>query len=341
MLNFKNDYCGIAHEKVLEKLLDNKKNTYVGYGMDEVSNNAKKLIKKVFDCNKSDIHFLSGGTITNKVLIAHTLKPYEAVISAVSGHINVHETGAIEETGHKVIPVNHYLGKIKPFDIYQAFISHTDEHMVKPKMVYISNSTEYGTVYTLNELIDIYKMCQDLGLYLYLDGARLGAALTSNQNDIKPTDLVKYTDAFYIGGTKNGLLFGEALVINNNNLKEEFRYSVKHFGGMVAKGFICGLEFEALFEDGLFFELAKKENELSNYLANELNKLNIKLYLPQETNQIFIVLDKSLYNKLKDEVLFEVWEEQENNIVIRLVVHYLHQKADIDNLISYISSLLK
>lgn len=338
MLNFKNDYCGIAHPKVLEKLIANKNNTYIGYGLDEASSRASNLIKDLFGCKTSDVHFLVGGTITNKILIAHTLKSYEAVISATSGHINVHETGAIEETGHKVITIPQYLGKIKPNDIYNTVMMHTDEHMVKPKMVYISNSTEYGTVYRLNELIDIYNMCKSLGLYLYLDGARLGAALTSSKNDIALTDLAKYTDAFYIGGTKNGLLFGEALIINNEKLKEEFRYSIKHFGGMIAKGFICGLEFEALFENNLFFDIAKKQNDLAEYLVKYLEKLNIELYFPQESNQIFIVLDKSLCEKLKEEVLFEVWEHLDEKIVIRLVIHYLHEKEDIDNLILYISS---
>lgn len=337
MLNFKNDYCAIGHIKVLDKLLQNKNNTYVGYGLDEKSESAKTLIKKIFLCEESDVHFLIGGTSTNKILIAHTLKPYEAVISAKSGHINVHETGAIEQTGHKVLVIDEYNGKIKASDILEIYEKHIDEHMVKPKMVYISNSTEYGTVYKRNELIDIYNICKKLNMYLYLDGARLGAALTSKENDIKVSDLVKYTDAFYIGGTKNGLLFGEALVINNEKLKEEFRYSVKHFGGMIAKGFITGLQFEALFEDNLYFEIAKKENELANYLACELNKIGIKLFIPQETNQVFVIVDNALYKKLENEVLFEIWDKIEDGIVIRLVTHFLHEKNDIDQLIKYFS----
>ncbi len=336
MLNFKNDYCNLAHKDVFAYIGKHLDKTYVGYGTDEVSDEAKNLIKEKFNLENSDIHFLIGGTSTNKIMIAHALKPYEAVISAVTGHINTHETGAIEETGHKVIPVPEYFGKIKAQDIERVYISHTDEHMVKPKMVYISNSTEYGTVYTYQELKEISDICKKLNLYLYMDGARLGTALTSKVNDIKPNDIKDLVDAFYIGGTKNGALIGEALVINNDNLKEEFRYSIKHYGGMLAKGFLIGLEYIALFENNLYFDIAKFQNDLSSYLVEKLKEIDVEFLMDTVTNQNFIILNNETVKKLQNYVYFEVWEQGQNKTTIRLVTHYMLTKEDIDQLIEYI-----
>ncbi len=336
MLNFKNDYCNLAHKDVFDYIGKHLDKTYVGYGTDEVSDEAKNLIKEKFNLENSDIHFLIGGTSTNKIMIAHALKPYEAVISAVTGHINTHETGAIEETGHKVISVPEYFGKIKAQDIERVYISHTDEHMVKPKMVYISNSTEYGTVYTYQELKEISDICKKLNLYLYMDGARLGTALTSKVNDIKPNDIKDLVDAFYIGGTKNGALIGEALVINNDNLKEEFRYSIKHYGGMLAKGFLIGLEYIALFENNLYFDIAKFQNDLSSYLVEKLKEIDVEFLMDTVTNQNFIILNNETVKKLQNYVYFEVWEQGQNKTTIRLVTHYMLTKEDIDQLIEYI-----
>lgn len=340
MLNFKNDYCNLCHPKVFEYLQKHIDTTFVGYGTDEISKKAKDLIKKTFNVENADVHFLIGGTSANKIMIAHALKPYEAVISAVTGHINVHETGAIEQTGHKVLTIPEYSGKIKPADIEQIYKAHTDEHMVKPKMVYISNSTEYGTVYTYNELKAIKEMCDKLGLYLYMDGARLGVALTSKYNDLKKECLKDLVDAFYIGGTKNGAMVGEALVIINDELKQEFRYSIKHYGGMLAKGFLLGLEFISLFEDNLYFDIAKHQNKLSELLVDELKKINVQFLMETQSNQNFITLNNDVVEKLKDRVYFEIWEQGETLTTIRLVTHYKLEEQDIYDLIKYIKEAI-
>jgi threonine aldolase len=336
MLNFKNDYCNLCHKEVFEYLQKYQNETFVGYGTDEITKKAKELIKETFKLENADIHFLIGGTSTNKIMIAHALKPYEAVISATSGHINVHETGAIEETGHKILTVPEYMGKIKAEDIEKIYIAHTDEHMVKPKMVYISNSTEYGTVYTYDELKSLKEVCEKLNLYLYMDGARLGVALTSKYTDLKKEDLKDLVDAFYIGGTKNGVMIGEALVILNDELKKEFRYSIKHYGGMLAKGFLIGLEYIALFENNLYFDIAKQQNELSELLVEKLKEENTQFIMETESNQNFITLNNETVEKLKENVYFEIWEPGTNKTSIRLVTHYMLTKDDILNVVKLI-----
>ena len=340
MLNFKNDYCNLCHPKVFEYLQKYQNETFVGYGTDEISQRAKDLIKDTFKLENADIHFLIGGTSTNKIMIAHALKPYEAVIAATSGHINVHETGAIEETGHKVLTIPEYMGKIKAEDIEKIYLSHTDEHMVKPKMVYISNSTEYGTVYTYNELKAIKDVCDKLNLYLYMDGARLGVALTSKFTDLKKEDLKDLVDAFYIGGTKNGAMIGEALVILNDELKKELRYSIKHYGGMLAKGFLIGLEYIALFENDLYFNIAKKQNELSEQLVNKLKEINVKFLMNTESNQNFITLKNDTIEKIKDKIYFEIWESNNLNTTIRLVTHYMLTTNDINKVVEIIKEAI-
>ena len=340
MLNFKNDYCNLCHKEVFEYLQKYQNETFVGYGTDEITQKAKELIKETFKLENADIHFLIGGTSTNKIMIAHALKPYEAVISATTGHINVHETGAIEQTGHKVLTIPEYMGKIKAEDIEQIYKSHTDEHMVKPKMVYISNSTEYGTVYTYNELKDLKDICKKLGLYLYMDGARLGVALTSKYTDLKKEDLKELVDAFYIGGTKNGAMIGEALVILNDELKKEFRYSIKHYGGMLAKGFLIGLEYIALFENNLYFDIAKHQNKLSELLVEKLKEENIEFLMETESNQNFITLNNETVEKLKENVYFEIWEPGTEKTSIRLVTHYMLKENDILNVVKLIKEAI-
>lgn len=340
MINLKNDYCGIAHKKVLEKLLSYQDCAFNSYGLDHVSENAKQAIKKVLKNDTVDIHFLVGGTITNKVVIHQCLKTYEAVICCDTGHINVHETGAIEATGHKVITVPNVDGKITPDGIRKAFYEHTDEHMVKPKMVYISNSTETGTVYTKKEITSIKEVCDELDLYLYLDGARLGCALTSKYNDLLIEDLPNLVDVFYIGGTKNGLMLGEAVVIINEKIKKDFRFMIKHLGGMYSKGFVAGINFEALFEDNLFFEIAKKENEQAERLYNELKALGIKFNIIPQTNQIFPVFKTSQVERLSKEISFEVWSSNLDETTIRFVTSYMTKDEDIDETIKIVKEII-
>lgn len=340
MINLRNDYCFIAHDEVLKQLINYNEKTFVGYGLDEVSEEAKQLIKKEIKKENVDIHFLPGGTVTNKVLISHLLRPYECVISCDSGHIATHETGTIEQSGHKVLTVPNYEGKIKAKDIKNIFYTHPDEHMVKPKMVYISQPTEFGTLYKKDELIEISSVCKELGLYLYVDGARLATAFTSHLNDITLEEFVNLVDAFYIGGTKNGLVLGEALVIINDDLKKDVRYSIKHFGGMYCKGFVTGIEFKTLFTNNLFFEIGKKQNDMANKLYNELLKIGVEFLFEQETNQIFPIFKNEIIEELRKYIMFELWERKEDKTIIRFVTHYKVTNNDIEETINIIKKLL-
>lgn len=338
MINLKNDYCGIAHPKVLNKFIELQNETFEVYGLDHISNKAKELIKKDLKNDSVDIHFVVGGTITNKTVIAHALKPYEAVISADTGHINVHETGAIEETGHKVIIVPNVNGKVTPESVIKACALHTDEHMVKPKMLYISNTTEMGTVYSLAELKALKEVCDKLGLYFYLDGARLSSALSAS--DVNLCDLVNLVDVFYIGGAKNGLMLGEAIVIVNEKLKQDFRFAIKHFGAMYSKGFVAGINFLAAFEDGLYYEIGKKENALAKDLYDKLRNLGIKFETPQVSNQIFPIFKTEEVNALAKHIMFEVWNQGTDQTTIRFVTSYMTKQSDIDQAVEIIKQIV-
>lgn len=332
MISFKNDYSTLCHPDILKLLTSANDEHHDGYGLDAHSLNAANLIKNhiSIDC---DIHFLTGGTIANKTIISHILKPYQAVIAVTTGHINVHETGAIEASGHKVLTAIGEDGKLTCNDINSICAQHIDEHMVEPKLVYISNSTEIGTVYTKAEIIAISSLCHKLGLYLFLDGARLGVALTTPVNDLTLNDIAELTDVFYIGGTKNGALLGEAVVITNKQLNHNFRHSIKQNGGMLAKGFLIGIQFEALFTNDLFFKLGKQANQSANYLVENLKKMNYQLLYTSPTNQQFLKLDNQLVNKLSKKYAFEIWEQQQTYAVIRLVTSWKTTVQEIDSLL--------
>lgn len=338
MINLKNDYCGIAHPKVLNKFIELQNETFEVYGLDNVSDKAKELIKKDLKCDNCDIHFVVGGTITNKTVIAHTLKPYEAVISADTGHINVHETGAIEETGHKVITVKNVDGKVTPLAVEKACLEHTDEHMVKPKMLYISDTTEMGTVYTLDELKALKEVCEKYNLYFYLDGARLSSALSAS--DVLISDLPSLVDVFYIGGAKNGLMLGEAIVIMNDKIKEDFRFAIKHFGAMYSKGFVAGINFLAAFEDGLYYQIGKEENLLAKDLYNKLLNIGIEFETPQVSNQIFPIFKTEQIEKLSQEIMFEIWKSASDKTTIRFVTSYMTKQSDIDAAVEVIKKIV-
>ena len=255
MYSFKNDYSEGAHPRILEKLLKTNLEQTEGYGKDKYCIEAENLIKNKLNNKDVNIHFISGGTQTNLIAISAFLRPYEAAISANTGHIQVNEAGSIESTGHKVIPVNVEDGKLRKEDVLYVLSKYTNEHVVKPKLVYISNSTEIGTIYTKSELEGLSLVCRENNLILFMDGARLGSALACKQNDLTFEDISKLTDAFYIGGTKNGALLGEALVICNKNLQEDFRYNLKQKGAMLAKGRLLGIQFTELFKDDLYIEI--------------------------------------------------------------------------------------
>ena len=338
MFNFKNDYNIICHENILNALVKYQNEFNEVYGLDAHSENAKKLIKEHLKNESVDIHFIVGGTLVNKTVISHILRPYEAVICADTGHINVHETGAIESTGHKVVVVKNHDGKIKVEDIAKCIKVHTDEHMVLPRIVYISESTETGTVYSKDELKELYEFCQVNHLYLFVDGARLGVALATGLLSLE--DLAKYSDVFYIGGAKNGAFLGEAVVIVNDAIKENFRFSIKQSGGMYSKGFVAGIQFEELFKENLFVSLAENANSCTRYLHDELVKRGIEMQQKCITNQIFPIISNEVYEKLKSIVSFELWEELGDKKVIRFVCSFKTQKEEITLFIQQLDLIL-
>lgn len=338
MYNFKNDYNAPCAKEILEIIYKNINEKFDVYGLDEHSKNAANLIKKHIHGLDADIHFLVGGTSVNKTFISHVLKPYEAVISATTGHIFVHETGAIEATGHKVLTVPANNGKICPEDIKKIYHAHTDEHMVKPKLVYISEPTETGSVYSSDEIKEIYSLCRYLGMYLYVDGARLSEAIATSKITID--ELAHNSDAFYLGGTKNGALLGEALVIINDELKKDFRFSIKQNGGMYSKGYIIGLEYEAFFKDNLYFDLGEKANAMAKVLATGLIKRNINLTAMPETNQIFLRVSNTLYEKLKEIVIFELWEDKEEEKIIRFVTSFATANEEVESFLNDLDKIL-
>lgn len=319
---FRNDYCELAHERILRALLNAKDEQNVGYGLDKHSENARNLIKDIFKLDNPEIQFLAGGTQVNMTVISYLLKPYEAVISCDTGHINVHETGAVEGSGNKIVVVPNVNGKVTAEEVEKVMRLHRDEHMVKIKMVYISNSTEIGTIYYKDELLKLREVCDKYGLYLFLDGARLGSALTCKVNDVTCELIGQVCDAFYIGGTKNGTLYGEAVVLANKTLFNDFRYHIKNKGAMLSKGFSLGIQFEELFKDGLFFEIGCHENEMADLIKQELLKLNIEFIKDSPTNQIFVDVDKKMAHNLINEYGCELWEEKEYSTVVRIVTSF-------------------
>ncbi len=335
MYSFRNDYSDGVHPEILKALSETNNIQADGYGEDTFSLRAAELLKTRMGTNDVDIHFISGGTLTNLVAISAFLRPHEAVISAATGHIYVHETGAIEATGHKVLPVNTADGKLGPEMIREAVTEHHFEHMVKPGLVYISQPTEIGTLYSKAELSALRMVCDELNLILYADGARLGSALTSHSNDLKLGNYTELCDAFYIGGTKNGALAGEALVICNNNLKQDFRYHMKQKGALAAKGRVLGIQFLALFEDNLYLRLAVAANAAAMKLQSGIEALGYKMKFVSATNQIFPVLPEDIITELEKEFLFYRWEKEVNgSSAIRLVCSWSTDQAQVDNFIS-------
>ncbi|MCL2245205.1 MAG: aminotransferase class V-fold PLP-dependent enzyme [Treponema sp.] len=335
MYSFKDDYSELGHEKIFNELLKISRTQLNGYGTDDICTQAKELIKKRFDLRNADIHFLCGGTQANLVLINSALASVDAVIAADSGHILGHECGAIEHNGNKILSAVNKDGKILPSDIAAVCNAHTDEHMVRPKLVYISQSTEKGTVYFKQELTDLFNICKKFNCYFFIDGARLGTALASNGMDVKPEDMAKLCDAFYIGGTKNGSPLGEALCIVNENLKKDFRYYLKQHGAMLAKGALIGSCFKTLFENDLYFDLAKCSNTAAQRLAKAFIDKGYTMRSPSPTNQIFPVLSNRKIAELQKYFIFHVWEKvDDDNSVIRLVCSWATNEDEVDKLIA-------
>ncbi|RKD32215.1 threonine aldolase family protein [Lacrimispora algidixylanolytica] len=341
MYSFNNDYSEGAHPKILEAMIQANLIQNGGYGLDDHCAHARELIQKEISRSDADVHFITGGTQTNLTTIAAALRPWQAVISTDKGHINVHETGAIEATGHKVIAMPCKDGKMTPADILKALDDHSTEHMVQPKMVYISNSTEIGTQYTKAELESLHHTCRQKELYLFLDGARLGTALTSSINDLSLADIANLTDAFYIGGTKNGALFGEALIILNQDLKQDLRFLVKQRGAMLAKGWLLGIQFEELFQNNLFYELSAHANEMATMLRDGITACGISFYSNSMTNQLFPIFPDEVIAKLEKDFLFSVEKELDNNhTVVRLVTSWATKKDACRNFIKSLKTYL-
>lgn len=331
MYSFNNDYSEGAHPRILEALIQNNLIQNNGYGLDLHSDRARQLIQQETRSEDTDIHFLVGGTQTNQLAIDAALRPHQAVICADTGHVNVHETGAIEAVGHKVLPQSTPDGKLTCTMIEDALNQHTDEHMVQPKMVYISNSTEVGTQYSLKELEQISRLCRQRGLYLFLDGARLGSALTSSVNDLSLADIARLTDLFYIGGTKNGALMGEALVIANPELKADFRFLMKQHGAMLAKGWLLGIQFEELFQNNLFYEMAEHANEMAQTLRKGIAGCGYSFYWESTTNQLFPVFPNEVITKLETEFLFSRQKKiDDGHTCVRLVTSWATKPAAVE-----------
>jgi len=330
MYSFKTDYSEGAHPNILSTLIETNLDQENGYGEDQYTKKAIELIKERLGRTDIDIHLLSGGTQTNLTAISAFLRPHEAAIAATTGHISTHETGAIEATGHKVVTVDTDYGKLTPNHLQEVILSHTDEHMVKPKLVYISNSTEIGSIYSKAELQSLREYCDCHNLYLYMDGARLGSAICSSESDIQLSDIPDLVDAFYIGGTKNGALLGEAMVICRDSLKEDFRFHMKQKGALLAKGRLLGIQFFELFRDNLFFDLALHANRMAEIMRDELVKVNVGFLTHSPSNQIFPILPNSVITELQQRYLFHIWEKvDQEHSVIRIVTSWATKEEEV------------
>ena len=308
MIYFHNDYSEGCHEKVLAALTRTNLEQTPGYGEDHYCAEAADLIRKACNAPEMAVHFLVGGTQANLTVIDAALRPHQAAVSADLGHINSHETGAVEATGHKVMALTSIDGKITAEQVTRMVEEHyasaSFEHTTQPKLVYISSPSELGTLYSLSELEALSAVCHAKGLYLFLDGARLGYGLAASDNDVTLADLARLCDVFYIGGTKVGALFGEAVCITNHALKEDFRYLIKQHGGMLAKGRLLGVQFKALFDDGLYFRLGAHAVAMADKIRAALEELNIPSLVPGTTNQIFPILSDELLAELEKEFTF-------------------------------------
>lgn len=336
MLSFESDYNNGAHPKILEKLNSTNSEQLSGYGTDKYCESAINKIKQLCNCQNADVHFLVGGTQTNQVVINSMLNQYEGVISAKTGHINIHEAGAIEFTGHKVMEVPSINGKIILEELHKYLETFYNDdnrkHMVFPGIVYISQPTEYGTLYSKSELERLSKICSKYNITLYIDGARLGYALASKENDVPIIDIAKLCDVFYIGGTKIGALCGEAVVFTKNNTPEHFTTIVKQHGALLAKGRLLGIQFDTLIPD-LYFENSINAIEKAEKLKEIFKNNNYKFYLETPTNQQFIILENEKMTKLKEKVAFSFWEKyDENHTVVRFATSWATTNEDIEGL---------
>lgn len=344
MIRFNNDYNHGAHPDILAALAATNEESYGGYGLDSWCEKAALEIKKYLDCPEAVIHFMIGGTQVNFTVIAAALRPYQSVICADTGHIHAHETGAVENTGHKIQVLPSRDGKITAeqiaaeAEIYRS--SGIPEHITQPKMVYLSFPTEFGTIYTLQELTDIRNVCREYGLYLFIDGARLGYGLGAEGTDVTIKDIARLCDVFYCGGTKCGALFGEAVVFTTPELAVDFRSYIKQNGAMLAKGWLLGLQFYTLFKNGLYFDITRKAVSYAMQIKKAFEEKEIPFYIESWTNQQFVVLENSVMEKLAQNYIFEYeLKIDESHSCVRFCTSWSTRQEEIDALVADIRAL--
>lgn len=332
---FENDYSELCHPAVIEALGRMGTRQFAGYSQDVISQEAVALLRDIMEKPDAGVHFLSGGTQANLVGLGWMLSPIGAVVAADTGHINVYEAGAIEATGHKVCTVPHRLGKLDLGAMEKLLEYHQQEELVTPEVVFLSQSTELGTIYRKSELEAVREFCNRWNLLLFIDGARIGAAVASDISDVQMADIADVADAFFIGGTKNGALFGEALITVNPKLDKGFRSFSRQRGAMLAKGYAVGVQFRELFRDGLYFELARHANETARTLCDGIGKLGYRLWQERESNQVFPVLPNEVIAELQKLYDFYVWEKYDKDqSVVRLVTSWATPAEKVDNFLS-------
>lgn len=339
MIQFQCDYSEGAHPRILERMMQTNLEQTVGYGEDHYCEIARELIRKACGRTDADVHFLVGGTQANATVISSVLRPYQGVICVKSGHINVHETGAIEHGGHKVLALEGEYGLLSAESIRKTMEEHLaedgPEHTVQPGMVYISFSSEVGTIYSLRQLESISAVCREYGLPLFIDGARLGYGLAAEGCDVSLADIARLADVFYIGGTKQGALFGEAVVITDDSLKKDFRYCIKQNGGMLAKGRLLGIQFMTLFEDGLYFELSQHAVSLAIKLRNAFKDKGYDFMIESPSNQQFPILHDRDVRRLSADFKFSIWHKVDaSHTAVRFCTSWATTPEAVDALIA-------
>lgn len=334
MLSFECDYIHGAHPRILERLAQTNLETLSGYGVDHYCTAAKQKIREACGCPEAEVHFLVGGTQTNAVVIDSLLRSYEGVVAASTGHVNVHEAGAIEYTGHKVLPLPEHRGKLCAAEVeayFEGFFGDANhEHAVFPGMVYISHPTEYGTLYSKDELSALSRVCRRFDVPLYMDGARLGYGLMSHDTDVTLKDIAALCDAFYIGGTKVGALCGEAVVFSGKKRPPHFMTIIKQHGALLAKGRLLGIQFDTLFTDDLYFKISRNAIDMAERMKEIFRSKGYSFFLETSTNQQFILLENSQLAALREKVGFDFWEKaDENHTVVRFATCWSTSHEDL------------
>ena len=342
MISFASDYIQGAHPQVLERLIETNMEQLSGYGTDKYTESAKEKIRQVCNRPNAGVYFLAGGTQTNMIVIDSLLLPHEGVISPMSGHINCHESGAVESTGHKILPIKSIDGKISAEEVDKftsAFYSDENyEHMVSPGLVYISHPTEYGTLYTKAELGALRDVCKKYNMKLFIDGARLGYGLAGDGTDVTLETICDCCDVFYIGGTKMGALCGEAVVFPKGDMPKHYLTIAKRHGALLAKGRLLGVQFDALFTDNLYFQIGKHAMNMAHKMKQVFIDNGFEFYNNSPTNQIFVILENNLMEKLKEYVVFSFWEKYDDN---HTVVRFATSFGTTENEIEQLNSILK